>query len=469
MFAPKPREIPALRKALPIIFLFLFLSAAGCGNKNDPGPGNPVTLSLWHNFGGQMQTTMDQLVEEFNLTLGKEKGIHLNVTSISDSATIKEKLAMIAADDPGAPEMPDIATCYPQTAALLAGKDIITPLDAYFTKAELEAYLPQFLAEGRLAEELFVFPFAKSTEVLFLNLTLFNQFSEATGVPIQQLSTFEGIAAAALEYYQWTDAQTPGIIGNGKQFYTADSFFNLAQVGMRQLGNELFKGENLQLDSADYRHIWSLFFEPAVKGGFAIYPGYSSDLAKTGDIVCSTGSTAGILFYGTDITFPDNTTLEVEYAVLPYPIFAGGSKIAIQRGGGLVVAKTTPLREKAAAIFLKWFTAPEQNMKFVASTGYLPVTHAAFEHSLFTEIAKNDNVNIRKLLATAVTVHQEYDFYTPPVFEKFDALSKSYEIAFKQAATTAREEYLQFLTGLPPAQAYKEASKGVFESFCRER
>lgn len=458
-----------INKIFAWTLIMSILILPGCFKRDEPSPANPVTLTLWHNFGGQMQTTMDGLVDEFNNTTGKNKGIILNITSISDSATIREKLTMIAAEDPGAPEMPDIATCYPQTAALLADRGLIASLDAYFSEGELGAYLPRFLDEGRLSGELYVFPFAKSTEVLFVNQTLFNQFSEATGVKIEQLSTFEGIADAAKKYYQWTDEQTPEILGDGKHFYTADSLFNIAQVGMQQLGSSLIDNQHLQLDSTEYQHIWSCFFEPAVKGGYAVYQGYSSDLAKTGEIICSTGSTAGILFYGTEITYPDNTTQQVEYTVLPFPTFAGGKKIAIQRGSGLIVAKSTPAKEKAAAIFLKWFTAPEQNMKFVASTGYLPVTHEAFKNSISVEIATNENENIRKLLSAAITVHKEYDFYIPPVFEGFDSISKSYETDIKQSASEARTRYIQLLASTQPDQAYTEAITGVYETFIAGR
>lgn len=429
-------------------------------------PANQVTLTLWHNFGGQMQTTMDGLVDEFNKSVGKENGILISITSISDSATIHSKLAMIAADDPGAPEMPDITTCYPQTAALLSAKGLLADLDEYFSQEELSGYLPRFLDEGRLEDGgLYVFPFAKSTEVLFLNKTLFDEFSLATGIEDDQLFTFEGIAAAALKYYQWTDEQTPDKPGDGKNFYAADSLFNIAQVGMEQLGKELVANQQLQLDSDEYKHIWSCLFEPAVKGGYAIYPGYSSDLSKTGDIVCSTGSTAGILFYGTEITYPDKTIQEVEYTVLPFPVFAGGEKIALQRGGGMVVAKTTPQKEKAAATFIKWFTAAEQNMKFVASTGYLPVTHDAFENRVEEEIAVNENENIRKLLTAAITVYKEYDYYIPPVFEGFDMIRKNYETDYEKAATEARKKYLGLRETMDPEQAYKEAVSGIFDDF----
>ncbi|NLY54410.1 MAG: extracellular solute-binding protein [Firmicutes bacterium] len=220
-------------KAYLVLAFVLVLLISACTQKTGLNPKSPVTLSLWHNFGGQMQTTMDAQLQEFNATVGKEKGIIVNVTSISSSASLQEKLTMVAAGDPGAPDMPDITTCYPATASLLAKKGLLVQLEDHFTAAEPVDYLPIFLEEGRLADgQLYVFPFAKSTEVLFLNQTLFYDFAAATGVTVESLSTLEGIARAAMQYYQWTDAQTPSIPNDGGNFYTADSIFNLAQVGM---------------------------------------------------------------------------------------------------------------------------------------------------------------------------------------------------------------------------------------------
>ncbi len=249
-----------------------------------------------------MQSTADEQIEEFNATVGKDMGITVSVTSVSGTAALQEKLTMIAAGDPGAPQMPDITTSYPSTAMLLANEGLLAPLDEYFTEAELSDYLPRFLEEGTLPDGgLYVFPSAKSTEVLFINRTLFERFMADAGISMEDLSTIEGLAYAASLYYSITDARTPDVPNDGKNFFAADSIFNLAQVGMEQLGTSLFDGDELKLDTPEFEYFWNLLIEPAVKGGYAIFDGYSSDLSKTGDIICSTGSTAGILFYGSEI------------------------------------------------------------------------------------------------------------------------------------------------------------------------
>lgn len=429
--------------ALVVCLSFLLTTLPGCGTKGQLDPDSPVTLTMWHNFGGEMQQTMDALIDEFNATAGKEQGVIISVEAISSSANLQEAMNMIANGDPGAPKMPDIATAYPMTAIRFQAQGLLADLDEYFTEEELSWYIPAFTAEGRMGDGgLYVFPFAKSTELLFINQTLFDRFSADTGVTMDCFATFEGIADAAAEYYEWTDAATPDVPRDHKQFYTADSWINLAQAGMLQQGTQLFGEESLALDNAAYRHIWETCYLPSIAGGFALYDGYSSDLSKTGDIVCSTGSSAGVLFYGDTITYPDGMTETVNYSILPYPVFDGGEKIAIQRGNGLIVAKSDIKRETAAALFLKWFTAPEQNMRFVAETGYLPVTNAAFETQMPQRIVSVENPYIRQMLETVTQMYEDYDFFTAPVFESFEDISGDYEERYEALLTENRESYL---------------------------
>ncbi len=429
--------------ALILSLCMLCVLFTGCQGSSRPSPDNPVTLTMWHNYGGDMQASMDALIDEFNSTIGKEQGIVINVTAISSSAELNESLSMIAHGDPGAPEMPDLCTAYPKVAIQFQQKGQLADLDQYFSEEELSAYVPEFIAEGRMEDGgLYVFPLAKSTEILYVNQTLFDHFAQETGASKDQLSTFEGIAELSALYYQWTDARTPDVPNDGKQFFTADSWFNVAQTGMKQLGVSLIENESLSLDGDSYAHIFSTFYTPAVEGGVAIYDGYSSDLSKTGDLVCSTGSSAGILFYGDTITYPDNTVEQVEYSILPYPVFEGGEKNAVQRGGGLMVAKSEEKKEYAAAEFIKWLTASGQNMRFISSTGYLPVTRQAFEQDMAGHIAALEDARIQKMLTTVTSMYETYTFFTAPNFAGFDEISSSYEKDFKALMSAQREEYL---------------------------
>ena len=416
---------------------------SSCKNEGPLDPDNPVTLTMWHNYGGDMQASMDYLIDQFNSTVGKEKGIIINVEAISSSSELNKSLSMIANGDPGAPAMPDIFTGYPKVAMQFYEKGMLVNLDEYFTQDELSKYVDAFVDEGRLSDGgLYVFPIAKSTEVLYVNKTLFDKFSAATGASMDDFATFEGIASLSARYYEWTDAQTPDVANDGKQFYAADSWFNVAEVGMVQLGDSLFNGESLNLNDENFDKIFNTFYSAAVEGGVAIYDGYSSDLSKTGDIVCSTGSSAGILFYGDTITYKDGTVENVEYSILPYPVFENGTKTAIQRGGGLMVTKSTEQKEYAAAVFIKWLTASEQNMKFVDETGYLPVTDKAFEEDMAAHLTTIENPYVKKMLTSVMDMYDTYTFFTAPTYANFDSQSSDFEDDFYDILSSERNKYL---------------------------
>ncbi len=454
-------------KRFLLIILICMLLLGGCKNKEKLNANKPITISLWHNYGGQMKITMDEMVDEFNDTVGKEKGIIINVTSISGSATLHDKLIMAANDEPNAPELPDITTLYPKTAQLLANKGILSDLGKQFTEEELNKYVKQFVFEGILQDgKLYVFPTAKSTEVLFLNMTLFNRFMKESDVTYENLNTFEEILKTAEKYYHWTDNQTPQIKNDGKSFITYDSLFNMAQIGFQQFDGFFLTDEELNLSSPLYENIWNLFYEPAVRGYVANYNGYGSDLIKTGDVCASIGSTAGVLFYSPEITYKDNITEKVEYLILPYPTFKEGKKIALQRGGGMSIIKSDEAKEYAAGIFLKWFTDPKQNLRFVASTGYLPVTTEAFDTIMSKENTIKDD-NIKKLIRTTKLMYDEYSFYIPPVFEKYDELQSKYDEKLKQSASLSREEYITLLDTMKEEEAFKIVSENVYDEFIK--
>jgi len=441
----------------------------GCSEEVSVELKKPVTLNMWHNYGGQMKNLMDELIDEFNNTVGTQKGIMINVTSISSSSALHEKLVSSANGDPGVPSLPDITTAYPKTALILAQEGLLMNLETQFSDNELKQYIPRFLEEGRLHDgKLYLLPVAKSTEVLFLNKTIFDRFANETGVTYDELGTFEGIIRVADKYYEWTDNQTPDQPNDGKTFYMLDSLFNMAQVGFAQLGDEFIKDGALNLSSPVFKRIWDSCYIPSVLGRVVLFDGYSSDLFKTGDVICSTGSTAGVLFYPDQVTYADNSKEDVEYVILPYPIFEGGAKVAIQRGGGMCVIKSTKEKEHAAAVFLKWFTEPAQNLRFTASSGYFPVTEKAFHDVMEKEIESLPDNNIKKLLSTAVMMQKEYDFFIPPLVDDFDNIQKQYETRLKEAVLKAKAELESCSEKQKRDMVYKEVLKNGLEEFLKQ-
>ena len=401
-----------------------------------------VTLTVWHTYVEQMSDSFATLVHDFNNTVGAKEGVVVMVTAVANASSLNEMLIASVKRDPGAPDSPNIAVIYPKIAVELANMGALTDLGTLFSKEELDRYVAPFLEEGMLGGNTpYLLPVAKSTEVLFVNRTLFDRFASDTGIDISLLATFEGILEAAEKYYAWTDAQTPDIPDDGKTFYYPDLPFDYAMIGFEQLGGHFTEGGRLNLESPIFRRIWDSYFPHAARGSVAIFDKYANYLAVTGDIVCATTTSAGAMFFPQTVLYADNTKEDVSFDVLPYPVFEGGERVVAQRGGGMCVVKSDAEQERAAAKFLKWFTEPAQNLRFTASTGYIPVTQEAFDFILTDEPENIENEIVRKALKTAVGMRGMYRFYVPPVFDGFDELQSKYITRLIAAARNALREY----------------------------
>ena len=93
-------------------------------------------------------------------------------------------------------------------------------------------------------------------------------------------------------------------------------------------------------------------------------------------------------------------------------------------------------------MFIKWLTDAEQNMKFVANTGYLPVTKQAFETELPAHMDTVEDPRIKKMLTSVLAMYEDYTFFTAPNYSTLDAESSAYEKNFKSILSDAHTKYI---------------------------
>ena len=169
-----------------LITLALFMSClCGCAGQTKPSVETPVTLTMWHVYGSQTKSPLNTMIDEFNNTVGKENGIVINVVSITSSSEIDQALSAAASNRPGAEELPDLFTAYPRVAEII-GTDRLLAWDDYFSGSELSAFTAEFLAEGYFDGKLLMLPVAKSSEALYLNKTLFDEFSDEQEIALEE-------------------------------------------------------------------------------------------------------------------------------------------------------------------------------------------------------------------------------------------------------------------------------------------
>lgn len=372
------KEKRKVMKRWSVAVLMITLSMpffAGCGTSQNSGtakvkldPDNPVSLTVWHYYNGAQQATFDTLVEEFNATVGKEKGIYVEEYSQGSVYDLEQAVQSAIKGEVGADDLPDIFSSYADTAYYAQQEGKLVDLTQYFSEDELSSYVDSYIEEGYFQDDgaLYLLPVAKSTEIMMINKTDWEPFAAETGSSLDELKTIEGVVDVAEHYYEWTDAKTPDIPDDGKAFYGRDSMSNYFIIGMKQMGKEIFE----------------------VKNGEESYP--------------------------------------IDYIIQDAPIMQDGENYMVQQGAGMAVTKSDDAHEYASCVFLKWITEKEQNLRFGCDSAYLPVLKEANKVETLDKVIKDNNIEINEksydCLKYILENFDQKKFYTPKSFRKgYDA------------------------------------------------
>ncbi len=426
-----------MKKTLAFLLtLVIFITAlSGCGQQM-PSPANPVTLTMWHIYGSQTKSPLNDVIDTFNHSVGREYGITVNVVSVTSSSAIDRALAASANGEPGADAMPDLFTAYPRVAEIVGQENLLSWND-YFTKKELSGFHADFLSEGYFGEKLLMLPVAKSTEAFYLNKTLFDRFSAASGISVADLSTFEGVFDAARTYCDWS---------GGQSFLQINDYFHYAYVGMKAHGSEFIRSGRLRIEDEAFRTVWMPLAKAAIYGGICLDEGYAAARWKTAEVIANTGSSADVLYQPTEVIYPDNTTEAIQAAALPYPMFTESAPGVIYRGGGLFAMKSdNERRNQAAYIFARWLTEKENNLEFVQNAGYLPVTDEALS-ALFANISRIEKENYRSVYTSVDTMLDSYTFYALPLYDGASEMQLDFEENVNSVLKSAHNQYKKLIS-----------------------
>ena len=341
-----------------------------------------------------------------------------------------------------------------------------------------------YIQEGYFHDDgaLYLFPVAKSTEITMINTTDWQPFANATGVTLDQFSTTEGIVDVARQYYEWTDSLTPDVPDDGKAFYFygRDSMSNYFIIGMKQMGIDIFDVENgeatLRPEKEQIRRLWDNYYVPYVNSWFASLGKFRSDDTKTGDILAYTGSSSSSMYFPDHVVL-DDSSRPIGYAVLPTPVMEGGQHINVQQGAGMAVTLSDEQHEFAACEFLKWFTAKENNLRFVCDSAYLPVRKDANSMEALEAVIEDQQLSINSkaydCLSSILSDYDSISFYTPKCFQNGFAARKvlDYNLSDKAVADKAAIDEA-VAAGTPRAEAVTpyvtdEAFETWYEAFCQ--
>ena len=400
----------------------LALGCAGCsGSAGSEVPAKVTDITVWTYYNGDQLESFNSLVNQFNETVGAQKGIKVSTESQGSVNDLETSVMDSAEGKVGAAAMPNIFSAYADTAYALDQMGMVVDLAPYLTEEEMAQFVEGYLSEGDFGEDdsIKIFPVAKSTELLFLNDTDWQAFADAAGVRCEDLATMEGLTAAAEKYYNWTDAQTAAP-DDGKALFGRDAMANYMLVGAQQLGDTIFAVKdgrmtvNFERDVA--RRLWDNYYVPFVRGWFAATGRFRSDDIKTGNVLAYVGSSSSATFFPTRVTNDANESHEISLKTLPAPQFEGGEAVAVQQGAGMVVTAAKEEEVEASVEFLKWFVRAENNIAFSVGSGYLPVTRKANDMQEILAAADRETV-VQRIAEGRSAAEAEAEFLTDEYFE----------------------------------------------------
>ena len=427
-----------MKKTLPIIVFICMLALLlfGCDRQETLlNPQKPVTLTMWHVYGEQADSPMNRYVEDFNRTVGKEKGIIVNVTLMSNASQIGQKLVNAQNGVAGVPAMPDLFFCHNSNAQELGANNLLDWQDV-FSASELSDFIGEFVSDGMVDNSLSVLPVSKSTHLLFLAGGAFDKFAKEQNVTYANLATWDGFFSVAEKYYNYS---------GGKPFCALDYLVRSVELDAISQGavdfyqNDWYKQNDTLIAS------YKKFASAIAKGHIVVSDLYSNTQVMTGQTIAGISSSAAVLYYNDTITYPDNTQEPTNLKVLPVPT-SSGKKYATQAGVGLCAYKTTPQKAEAATAFAKWFTEEKRNLDFVAQTGYMPVKNGAFDklesYTFKTEAFRNTYAALKSTVESCTFLSEPsmagYFPNTYSLYSKIRALQK--ELPSMYASGKTEEE-----------------------------
>ena len=136
-------------RAVAVLVAAMAAILTGCG-ENDYGLDrkDPQTITIWNYYNGAQAVAFERLVDEFNNTVGAEKGILVVAESKNSVSELYQALDDAVNRKAGADDLPDIFQTYLDNAVALDEKDILVDLGKYVSGKEQEEYVDSYVQEG---------------------------------------------------------------------------------------------------------------------------------------------------------------------------------------------------------------------------------------------------------------------------------------------------------------------------------
>src|SRR3989454_10667579 len=338
--------------------------------------GAPVSITLWHALSGPQQVALDAMVKKFNETNGK--GITVSALNQGNYTQLYQKT--LGAIQAGA--LPELANAYESFVADYMKADVVVDLGPYKDsktnglnkQSQDDVYKGYYDTNTfpQYGNRLLSWPFTKSLAVMYVNEDVLKDAGKA--IP-KTWDEFEATVRAV------TKKDASGKTTRyGFAFNTDASYFN-AQVYAR--GGTLMAADNKTVAWNGKEGLATLqMYDRMNKEATGYTPkglAFQNDFAA-GKLAFFLSSTSTLPFIK---DLADKAPFKWSIANLPQTDPAKAK--TVQFGANVAVFKSTPEKQLASWLFIKWFTDTEQSAQFASTSYYMPVRKTASEQQILKD------------------------------------------------------------------------------------
>ncbi len=327
------------------------------------------TVMWWHTYSDAREADLQKMIDAFNAA----NPCGITVVGESQGNALRDKMS----DAIAMGELPGLAVGDQHDQATYALANALVDMSAYvndetwgLSQADRDDFFPAVLAQGvhpAFDGQRLGFPLTRSVEVLFYNQTWLETVRHSG--PLTTTAAFETLTCAV--------AKARNVAGTGVSGYVlrndaaALTAWIAAFGGVSRTG-----GAALNADGDAYA-----YNTPAAISATTFLKGLYDEGCVTSTITGTPsahfaarralfvlGSSADIPLYRTAMEAAEN---EDVWGVTTLP-YSGTVPAPIVHGSDFIIPATNPETQLAAWIFLKWFTAPEQQAQWVRASGDFP-------------------------------------------------------------------------------------------------
>ena len=349
--------------------------AAGCGSGGE-GPPPPVDLEsldprgqpvvFWYQHQRAREQALLEMIAEFNRT--NPHGIGVRGEFAGSYGDIYNK--MVVGLQGGS--VADLVVAYQNQAREYLLADGIVDLTPYMTsprwglsEAESADYVQAFLRQDRIGGRQIALPPNRSIEVLYYNIDWLRELD--AGGPPATWEKFAHLCRGARDRpFSGSPVETRSL-----GFVLDEDASRAASMTFSRGGDFLDpEGTSYRLDTPEMTASLRLMQDLVAEGAVELMgEAYGDQTAfNVGESLFMLRSTSGLPFVQEGVA----SGAGFDWGVTAPPQ-AGPEPVVNFYGASVSVCRTTPERQLAAWLFLKWFTEPPQQARWVKASNYFPV------------------------------------------------------------------------------------------------